>query len=118
MAKGRGDRVLPPTRKGDFVIRHSGNSKKGWDDLEKISPSALRELWDLLETSPARERSNDHYPLSKDKSLSHVTVNGKSYEQWQYKVTSKSRVWYCVDEDEKVVYITHAGVAHPKATGG
>jgi hypothetical protein len=117
MAKGRGERVVPPTRKGDYVIRHT-NSKKGWEDLEKVARNALRDLWDLLEKSPARERSPRHYPLGKDKNLATVEVNGNTYVQWQFKVTDGGRVWYCVDEVEKVVYITHAAVAHPKETGG
>lgn len=115
MTKGRGERVVPPTRKGDYVIRHT-NSKAGWEDLEKVARNALRNLWELLEKAPAREPSKVHYRLRGE--LQTVKVNGKTYDQWQYKVTDGGRVWYCVDEDEKVVYITHAATSHPKETGG
>jgi hypothetical protein len=43
-------------------------------------------------------------------------VNGEELEQWQYEVTAGGRVWYCVDDDRRTVWMTDAHVGHPKAT--
>ena len=37
-------------------------------------------------------------------------------EQWQYEITAGGRIWYCIDDKTKTVWITDAQVGHPKAT--
>lgn len=37
-------------------------------------------------------------------------------ERWQYEVTGAGRVWYLVDDERRTVWISYAGVGHPKAT--
>jgi hypothetical protein len=44
-------------------------------------------------------------------------VKGKTLEQWQYEVTGGGRIWYCPDDDDRVVYIMHAATGHPRETG-
>ena len=41
---------------------------------------------------------------------------GKVLDQWQYEVTSGGRIWYCPDPAARIVWITYASTAHPKAT--
>ncbi|WP_419850240.1 hypothetical protein [Candidatus Poriferisocius sp.] len=36
--------------------------------------------------------------------------------QWQYEVTSSGRIWYCIDDDKKTVWLTAVHIGHPKAT--
>lgn len=43
-------------------------------------------------------------------------MGGRPLPQWQYEVTSGGRVWYAVDEDKHIVWITYASTRHPKAT--
>ena len=44
------------------------------------------------------------------------SVNGTELEQWQYEVTAGGRIWYCIEDKTKTVWITDAHVGHPKAT--
>ncbi len=44
------------------------------------------------------------------------SVNGVEMEQWQYEVTAGGRLWYCIDDKAKTVWLTAAHVGHPKAT--
>lgn len=44
------------------------------------------------------------------------THDGKRLEQWQYEVTGGGRIWYLVDPDRRIVWLTYAGTGHPKAT--
>jgi hypothetical protein len=43
-------------------------------------------------------------------------VNGDTLDQWQYEVTGAGRLWYCIDDARRVVWLTDAMVGHPKAT--
>jgi len=43
-------------------------------------------------------------------------VNGDQLEQWQFEVTGGGRVWYCVDDSNRTVWMSDASVGHPKAT--
>ena len=36
--------------------------------------------------------------------------------QWQYEVTAGGRIWYCIDDDKKTVWLTAVHIGHPKAT--
>ena len=37
-------------------------------------------------------------------------------DQWQYEVTAGGRLWYCIDDDAKTVWLTAVHSGHPKAT--
>jgi hypothetical protein len=43
-------------------------------------------------------------------------VGGKKLDQWQLEPTSGGRIWYAIDDDERVLWITQAGTGHPKQT--
>ncbi|MGD9751240.1 MAG: hypothetical protein AB7W59_09615 [Acidimicrobiia bacterium] len=43
-------------------------------------------------------------------------MNGVDLEQWQFEVTAGGRLWYCIDDDAKTVWLTDAHVGHPKST--
>ena len=34
----------------------------------------------------------------------------------KYEVTSGGRIWYCIDDNRRTVWMTNADVGHPKAT--
>lgn len=48
--------------------------------------------------------------------LAERLIHGRSQEQWQYEVTAAGRIWYCPDHERGIVWVVHAGPAHPKAT--
>jgi len=37
-------------------------------------------------------------------------------DQWQYEVTRSGRIWYCIDDKKKTVWLTQVSLGHPKAT--
>ena len=43
-------------------------------------------------------------------------INGVEMEQWQYEVTGSGRIWYCIDDKKKTVWLTQVSLGHPKAT--
>jgi hypothetical protein len=43
-------------------------------------------------------------------------VNGATLEQWQYEVTTGGRIWFCIDDPSRTVWMTDASVGHPKST--
>lgn len=43
-------------------------------------------------------------------------MNGEPMEQWQYEVTGGGRLWYCIDDEKRTVWLTEAAPGHPKAT--
>ncbi len=49
-------------------------------------------------------------------SLARRSVNGTEMEQWQYEVTAAGRIWYCIDDSTRTVWMTAAHPGHPKAT--
>lgn len=65
-------------------------------------------------TSEPRHRSSRQHPLRG--SYGKRMLNGAEMEQWQFEVTGSGRVWYCIDDRRRTVWLTHAGPGHPKAT--
>lgn len=65
-------------------------------------------------TSDPRSRTERQHPLRG--ALGSREVNGQTMEQWQYEVTAGGRLWYCIDDDRNIVWLTDAMVGHPKAT--
>jgi hypothetical protein len=49
-------------------------------------------------------------------SLGKRTIGGVQLDQWQYDISSGARLWYCVDPDKRIVWLTLAATGHPRAT--
>ena len=43
-------------------------------------------------------------------------IIGRPLDQWQYEVTAGGRIWYCPDEERRIVWVVAASPSHPKAT--
>jgi hypothetical protein len=41
---------------------------------------------------------------------------GSDCEVWQYEVTGAARLWYLIDDANRVLWLYHAGTGHPKST--
>ncbi len=37
-------------------------------------------------------------------------------DQWQCEVTAAGRIWYVVDDEKRLVWVTLASASHPKGT--
>jgi hypothetical protein len=115
MAK-RGERVAPPPRPGTWELRHAtGDAATGWDELCAQAPGPTRDCYDALSRDP-RDRSNPsrQHPLMGE--LGKRDVKGERLDQWQYEVTGAGRVWYCIDDKNRRVWLTLAATGHPKST--
>jgi hypothetical protein len=67
-------------------------------------------------TRDPRDRTNPRrqHPLRGELAV-HV-VSGRPLEQWQYEVTGAGRVWYCIGDGARTVWLTAASTGHPKGT--
>jgi hypothetical protein len=111
-----------PRRRGpvepakEWELRFATNRvAKGWADLKAQFPNPLRDAYDAIASDPrCRTRPRRQWPLKGQ--LATRTIGGRTLEQWQYEVTGAARIWYCPDDENHVVWVTHAAVGHPKAT--
>jgi hypothetical protein len=110
----RKERVAPPPRAGGWDFRFATNDAvKGWQNICAAAASNARIAWDRSTRDP-RQRDERQHPLKG--SLGTRTVNGCELEQWQYEVTGGGRIWYCIDDADRTVWMTAASSGHPKAT--
>ena len=113
MAK-RKERVAPPPGAGGWDLRYANSDAvKGWEQIGTVAASSARTAWERITADPRRRDGRQH-PLKG--SLGRRCVNGVDMEQWQYEVTAGGRLWYCIDDKAKTVWLTDAHVGHPKAT--
>lgn len=100
---------------GEWDVRVADNrAAKGWDELcQQFRDNAKRALA-AIQANPYRRGSRQGRLIQR--SLATKTVKGKVLDQWQYKVGASARIWYCIDEEEKTVWVTYASTRHPKAT--
>ena len=110
----RKDRVAPPPAAGGWDFRFANNAAaSGWAQVCAAATNNARAAWEAITTDP-RRRSRRQHPL-KD-SLGQRDVNGTKMQQWQYEVTAAGRLWYCIDDANRTVWMTAVHVGHPKAT--
>lgn len=110
----RGDRVAPPPARGEWDLRFGDQrAVEGWDRLCSQVPGPASAAWTALRTDP-RAKSQRQHPLKGD--YASRSVGGREIEQWQYEVTGAGRIWYCIDDEHRVVYLTLAMIGHPRQT--
>ena len=110
----RGDRVAPPPGPGEWDLRFGDRSAvEGWELLCSQAPGPALTAWAVLRTGP-RARSQLQHPLKGE--FATRLVGGRVLEQWQYEVTGAGRIWYCIDDEQRVVYLTLATLGHPNQT--
>lgn len=110
----RRERVAPPPKPGGWDLRYAtGDAVTGWEKVCAAAPGNAHTAWEKLTTEP-RERSDRQHPLKG--ALGIRLVNGETLEQWQYEVTGAGRLWYCIDAQRRIVWLTHAASGHPKQT--
>ena len=116
MPAKRGDRVTPPTKPGNWEVRHAtADAAKGWEELCRTARSAMWDAWVVLSERPTTpvNRARQH-PLRG--TLSTREVHKMILDQWQYEVTGSARIWYCPDMDNQTVWVVDVHTRHPKQT--
>lgn len=113
MAK-RHERVAPPPAKDAWDFRYgTSEAATGWDKVCAAAPGNARVAWERITADP-RQRNDRQHPLKG--TLGTRTVSGETLEQWQYEVTGGGRLWYCIDDNRRTIWLTDAMPGHPKAT--
>lgn len=116
MSPKRGDRAAPPPIGGEYDIRFANaEAADGWENLSRQAASNLRRAFDRIRAAPRALDNPDRQHRLKG-SLGTSTFKGHTLERWQFEVTSGGRIWYLVDDDSGIVWVTYAGTGHPKAT--
>lgn len=116
MPPRRGDRAAAPPRPSECDLRFANNeAAKGWEELCRQAPTNTRTAYETIRASPRPAPPNPrHHRLRHDRAWG--MHDGRTLEQWQYEVTGGGRIWYLIDADRSIVWLTHAGTGHPKAT--
>jgi hypothetical protein len=113
----RGDRAAPPARAGEWTIIFADNAAaSGWEDLFTAAPGNTLRAWEHLSRDPRNRRANPGRVGPLQHELGKRKIAGRELEQWQYEVTAGGRIWYCPDDEQKVVHLTYASTRHPKQT--
>ncbi|NMO02024.1 hypothetical protein HH308_12455 [Gordonia sp. TBRC 11910] len=116
MSPKRGERVPPPRRPKGWELRFAtSDAVKGWEELCRNAAAQTWDAWTILSERPVTPMNRARQHQLKGQ-LGTRSVQGVSMPQWQYEVTSSGRIWYCVDEENMVVWLTMASTSHPKAT--
>lgn len=109
----RGQQVPPPLTGKEWELRYATKDSLSFPGLEKQFPGNCTEAKHRLRTAPD-ERSDVQKPLRGQ--LGTRVLRGRPLEQWQYDISSGARLWYCLDYDSHIVWLTNASAGHPKAT--
>jgi len=106
--------VAPPPAKDGWDFRFAtSDAVGGWEKVCSAAPANARIAWERITADP-RQRTDRQHPLKG--SLGSRIVNRESLDQWQYEVTGGGRLWYCIDDPRRTVWLTDAMVGHPKAS--
>jgi hypothetical protein len=110
----RRERVAPPARPGGWDFRFANNdAASGWEKICSAAPANARTAWERITADPRRRDDRQHRLRG---GLGSRVINGEGLEQWQYEVTGGGRLWYCIDDGRRLVWLTEASPGHPKAT--
>jgi hypothetical protein len=110
----RRERVAPPPAAAGWDFRYGTSAAvEGWDEICSAAPANARVAWEKPTEDP-RTRTERQHPLRGN--LGTRDVSGQTMEQWQYEVTAGGRLWYCIDDNRRTVWLMDAMVGHPKAT--
>lgn len=109
----RGDEVPPPAAGDEWTIRYATKEALAFEELARQFPGNCEEAKARLKHAPD-ERREGQKPLKGV--LASRLIGGADLPQWQYDISSSARLWYCVDDVARIVWLTLASAAHPKAT--
>lgn len=113
---GKQRQVTRPVKSTEyFIVPASRSAEKNWQDLRAVQGNRLADAWDYLTAHPHLYHPERNYPLRGN--LGSATVNGKELEQWQYRdLSNGARLWFCVDETSRTVFLTEVHTRHPNET--
>jgi hypothetical protein len=108
----RARRPSPAPEGWDFRFA-TNDAAKGWEQLCAAAPANSRRAWDRITRDPREHDSRQHRLKG---SLGSRAMDGVELEQWQHEVTGAGRLWYCIDDIRRIVWMTACSVGHPRVT--
>ncbi len=100
----------------EYDLRFASNqAAAGWESLARQASGNPRRAFEALRTAPRSASAPERNHRLKG-SLGTGTWKGEVLGRWQYEVTGGGRIWYLIDDTRHIIWITHAGAGHPKAT--
>jgi hypothetical protein len=116
MSPRRGERAAAPPIGAEYDLRFaSSEAADGWEELGRHATGNLRRAFDAIRANPRGRTSPERHHRLKG-NLGTAVWKGECLERWQYEVTGGGRIWYLIDDEARVAWITYAGTGHPKAT--
>jgi len=108
---GRGEEIPRPN---PWTVRAADSqAMRGWKELLSQAPAAMDRVWVEITSDPRRRTERQHQLKG---TLGEVTIGDKTLEQWQVEPTGAGRLWYAIDDEKRVLWVTDAGPGHPKQT--
>lgn len=105
--------MVPP----EWVVKPaSSQAEKAWKKALAQEPEIMEAERTRLRTRPLDRNDNPRRTHQLRGSLAERKIQGQRYEQWQHEITGGGRVWYCPDKANRIIYVTHVSLSHPKET--
>jgi len=106
--------VARPVRTDEYTIVFATRSaEQGWRDLVATQRNAVVVAWDRLTTDPISEDLTCHALRGQ---LGVVTHGGRDWIRRQFELKRGARIWFVVDEGDRVVHLLDVHTRHPNQT--
>ncbi|NII41390.1 hypothetical protein E9228_002037 [Curtobacterium flaccumfaciens] len=89
------------------------SAEQGWRDLVATQRNAVVVAWDRLSTDPLSEDLTCHALRGQ---LGTVTHDGRDWVRRQFELKRGARIWFVVDEADRVVHLLDVHTRHPNQT--
>lgn len=107
---------MPRSKSKWRVLHASRRSKKEWRRAADSMPDLMAAEKRRLETRPTDRSANPRRTAQLKGKLKDRLIGDKRLPQWQHEITGAGRIWYCVDKEQRVVWVTKVSLSHPKET--
>lgn len=110
----RGQQIPPPPADQEWDLRYATRESLALPEVERQLPGTTGTAKEHMRRTPL-QRTDVCKPL-KGSTVGTRRIGGKDLPQWQYDISGAGRILYCPDPIARIVWVTYAGVGHPKST--
>ncbi|MEI6374768.1 MAG: hypothetical protein WCP26_13395 [Actinomycetes bacterium] len=77
-------------------------------------PELMTAELERLRTRPLDRSDNPRRTAQLKYDLATRAIGGEQLPQWQREITASGRIWYCIDANVGIVWITKVVLRHPR----